>query len=250
MCLENIFVNLTSEPSVMEKYFKIHFEFDHDQLEQTIINTSLETKGYCCFIDSNTLCEAHKSNSEKFRTILNNSLVNSCDGSYIAMLASLVYKRHFRAYSGPQFFNKFVYHRVRHCFIGNTYSVFQKIRSKVALDIEHPDMHFISIPFKEVDEFDYNAIAREVNSLKPNYIWVSMGAPKQEVFMSKLLPHIDRGVMMGVGAALNYFSGEIKAIPHWAKKFNLIWFYRILTEPKKQIRRVGKILIYYPRVFF
>jgi N-acetylglucosaminyldiphosphoundecaprenol N-acetyl-beta-D-mannosaminyltransferase len=43
--------------------------------------------------------------------------------------------------------------------------------------------------------------------------------------------------LLGVGAALNYFSGEVKDIPSWAKKYHLIWMYRIFTEPKKQLPR-------------
>ena len=55
--------------------------------------------------------------------------------------------------------------------------------------------------------------------------------------------------MLGVGAALNYFSGEIKEIPLWALKLRLVWFYRILKEPGKQLRRVFKILVNYPKIF-
>ncbi len=67
--------------------------------------------------------------------------------------------------------------------------------------------------------------------------------------MYKLLPYLESGVMLGVGAALNYFSGEITDIPKWATKFNLIWLFRIITEPKKQIKRVLKILKYYPGIY-
>ena len=67
--------------------------------------------------------------------------------------------------------------------------------------------------------------------------------------MHKLLPYVETGVMLGVGAALNYFSGEITNIPKWATKLNLIWVFRILTEPKKQIKRVFKILKYYPGIY-
>ena len=56
--------------------------------------------------------------------------------------------------------------------------------------------------------------------------------------MSKLLPYIDKGMLLGVGAAFNYFSGEIKDIPNWTKKFHVVWVYRLLTEPKKQLKRL------------
>lgn len=233
----------------MKKYFNVQLEFDHNQLEQTIIENSLNNKGYCCFIDSNLLVESHLSKRNGIREVLNSSLVNSCDGSYIALLASIIYKRKLKPYNGPKFFDKFIFENDKHCIIGNTHSVFEKIKIKVEKVNGFSKIHFMPLPFTEVDLFDYIAIAKEINSIKPRYIWVSLGAPKQEFFMYKLLPYLDSGIMLGVGAALNYFSGEIKDIPKWAVKFNLIWFFRILTEPKKQIQRVLKILKYYPQIY-
>ena len=233
----------------MEKYFKIQFEFDHGKLEQTIIQKSYKGKGYCCFIDSNLLVESRRANNMRLYNVLNKSLVNSCDGSYIAYLVSIYYRKKLKEYSGPKFFNKFIYHPETQCIVGNTSTVFEKIKAKLNREGKGSDLHYVSLPFTDVDQFDYRAIAEQINEINPQYIWVSLGAPKQEIFMFQLLPHLNRGVMLGVGAALNYFSGEIKHIPSWAIKTHLIWFYRILTEPKKQINRVLKIMRYYPRVF-
>ena len=233
----------------MKKYFKIKLEFNHEKLENTVITKSLQ-KGYCCFVDSNLLVDAYLQGNKGIRKVLNHALVNSCDGSYIAMLASNVYKRELKPYNGPKFFNKFIYYPETQCIIGNTREVFEKIKLKLSESGCGSNLHFIPVPFLSVDQFDYAGIARQINTIKPRYIWVSLGAPKQEIFMSKLLPHIDKGMMLGVGAALNYFSGEITDIPSWATKFNLIWFYRILTEPKKQISRILKIIRYYPMIYF
>lgn len=234
----------------MERYFKIPLEFDHDKFERTVIENSLHDKGYCCFVDSNTLVEAHKKKNNEVLEVLDGALVNSCDGHYVAKLASLIHKKKLEAYSGPIFFEKFIYHDVNQCIIGNTHSIYKKIKDKIIEAGGKPDLHFIPLPFSEINEFNYAEIGREINRIKPKYIWVSLGAPKQEIFMNKLLPFINGGTMFGVGAALNYFSGEINEIPSWAKRLNLIWFYRILTEPKKQTKRVVKILTYYPKIFF
>ena len=109
-------------------------------------------------------------------------------------------------------------------------------------------MSYLGLPFKAVDEFDYESISKTINTIEPNYIWVSLGAPKQEYFMNRLLPFVDKGIMLGVGAAFNYFSGEIKDIPNWTKKMHLVWIYRLLTEPKKQIKRLKTILLTFPKM--
>lgn len=232
----------------MKKYFNINFQFNHTALEKTIEETSLQGTGYCCFVDATSLVHSFK--NEEFRTILNASLVNSCDGSYIALLASKIHKEHLKEYIGPDFFKKFIYKPYPQFVIGNTAEVFNKIKAKLELSgAATANLFFIPLPYKGVNEFDYHKIATQINQVNPRFIWVSLGAPKQEEFMSKLLPFIDRGVMIGVGAALNYFTGEVKDIPDWARKTHSIWLYRIFTEPKKQLKRCKEILLVLPQIY-
>jgi N-acetylglucosaminyldiphosphoundecaprenol N-acetyl-beta-D-mannosaminyltransferase len=232
----------------MKKYFNINFQFNHEALEKTIEETSLQSKGYCCFVDATSLVYSHK--NEKFRTILNASLVNSCDGSYVALLASKIHGKRLKEYIGPDFFNKFIYKPYPQFVLGNTEEVFNKIKGKLeSAGNDTSNLFFIPLPYKGVNEFDYDGIAAQINRIHPRFIWVSLGAPKQEKFMSKLLPHIDKGVMIGVGAALNYFTGEVKDIPNWARKTHSIWLYRVFTEPKKQLKRCKEILLALPKIY-
>lgn len=232
----------------MNSYFNINLQFDHQELEKIIEETSLIGKGYCCFVDATSLAHSHK--NDKFRNILNASLVNSCDGSYIALLASKVHKEQLKEYIGPDFFKKFIYKPYPQFVIGNTEEVFNKIKAKLELNGNNTsNLFFIPLPYKGVNEFDYDEIANQINEIHPRFIWVSLGAPKQEEFMFRLLPHIDKGVMIGVGAALNYFTGEVKDIPNWARKMHLIWLYRIFTEPQKQIKRCKEILLVLPKLY-
>jgi N-acetylglucosaminyldiphosphoundecaprenol N-acetyl-beta-D-mannosaminyltransferase len=232
----------------MSNYFNVNFEFNHLLLEKKIEETSLNSKGYCCFVDATSLVYSYK--NENFRAILNESLANSCDGSYIALLASKIHKKKLKEYIGPDFFKKFIYKNNSQFIIGNTEIVFNKVKDKLELSgIDTSNLYFIPLPFKPVEAFDYSAIAAQINKISPRYIWVSLGAPKQEEFMSRLLPSIDKGVMIGVGAALNYFTGEVKDIPNWARKTHLIWLYRIFTEPKKQIKRCKEIFLILPKLY-
>lgn len=232
----------------MKRYFNINFQFNHQELEKTIEDTSMEGKGYCCFVDATSLVHSHK--NEKFRNILNASLVNSCDGSYIALLASKIHDEKLKEYIGPDFFKKFIFKPYKQFVIGNTEAVFNKVKAKLeAAGTDTSNLYFIPLPFKAVEDFDYENISQQINKVFPRFIWVSLGAPKQEEFMSKLLPHIEKGVMIGVGAALNYFTGEVKDIPYWARKTRSIWLYRIFTEPKKQLKRCKEIFLVLPKIY-
>ena len=230
------------------KYFKVNFEFNKDKFENIIWETSKEGKGYVCFVDLTSLSNAYKNDS--FRNILNNSLVNSCDGSYIALMASKLHKANFKAYIGPDYFEKMVKKPVKQMMIGGDEEVFKLIIKRARLNNPNVDFKHIELPFKDVNNFDYSSISKEINDFSPRLIWVSLGSPKQEIFMSKLLPFIHKGILIGVGAAFNYYTGQVKEIPSWARKTNLIWLYRIFTEPKKQIKRFKQIIKVLPKIYF
>lgn len=223
----------------MKTYFDLPFEFDHQRIEQIVEDKAIQ-KGYCCFVDFTVLTLSSK-NSE-LKKALTNSVLNSCDGSYIALLASIKDKRKLRPYNGPTFFNKYIYNSDTQCIIGNTKEVFIKIKRKLELQKSSSNLHYIDIPFTTVDKFDYLELAEKLNALEPRIIWVSLGAPKQEVFMYNLLPYLNKGILFGVGAALNYYSGEIRDIPNWISKFHLIWLYRLFQEPRKQGSRILKMI--------
>jgi N-acetylglucosaminyldiphosphoundecaprenol N-acetyl-beta-D-mannosaminyltransferase len=165
-------------------------------------------------------------------------------------LAGKIHNEQLKEYIGPDFFRKFIHKAYPQFVIGNTEVVFNKVKAKLeSTGNDTSNLYFIPLPYKGVNEFDYPKIASQINQIHPRFIWVSLGAPKQEKFMSKLLPHIETGVMIGVGAALNYFTGEVKDIPDWARKTRLIWLYRIFTEPKKQLKRCTEIFLVLPKIY-
>ena len=103
-------------------------------------------------------------------------------------------------------------------------------------------MGFVELPFRKVEDFDYEAIAAKINKDNPDVIWLSLGAPKQEQFAARLVQHLNRGVVIPVGAVFNFRAGlGIKRAPRWMVKIHLEFVHRIFSEPKKQIRRCWTI---------
>jgi N-acetylglucosaminyldiphosphoundecaprenol N-acetyl-beta-D-mannosaminyltransferase len=113
-------------------------------------------------------------------------------------------------------------------------------------------MRFRPLPFKDVEHFDYQSIADDINEYKPEIIWVSLGAPKQEIFMHNLLPYLEQGVMFGFGATFNFNAGTgpVKRAPEWMRRCKLEWLYRALEEPKKNIPRYYRFLRKLPKLIW
>ena len=68
--------------------------------------------------------------------------------------------------------------------------------------------------------------------------------------MQRLLPHLNRGVMLGVGAAFSFYLNELKDYKFRVWEIRMNWILRLLTEPKKQFWRVGSMMLCYPRIYF
>jgi N-acetylglucosaminyldiphosphoundecaprenol N-acetyl-beta-D-mannosaminyltransferase len=231
-------------------YFNIILEFDpshiHKKIHECIIANE---KGYICVVDGNVLTIAQK--NLDYRRIINQSLVNICDGSSIAWLVSKIHNKNFRTLTGPEIFSTYIESRYKQILLGSTQTVYDKIITKLrSCGHEYSHIKHIPVPFLSVDDFNYKQIANEINKLNPEIIWVSLGAPKQELFMSKILPYIDKGLMFGIGAAFNFYIGEL-TIPKKRKGvFQFIWLNRIFHEPKKQLKRIIPYLTILPRIVY
>jgi len=221
-------------------YFNVKLEFDKEKFDK-IVDEAIQTGkvGYVCSVESNNLTVANT--DTKFLKVLNGALVNNCDGSILAKVLSLIYKRKLESYIGADIFIKYIgMCKYRQFFLGNTPEVLSGLKNNLSkLDPEIKNMRFETLPFRSVDEFDYKSIAHMINEDNPDIIWVSLGAPKQELFMSKLQPHLNRGVMFGFGAIFNFNAGigEVKRAPKWMLKLRLEWLHRAFEQPQKNVPR-------------
>jgi N-acetylglucosaminyldiphosphoundecaprenol N-acetyl-beta-D-mannosaminyltransferase len=234
-----------------KRYFNVELEFDKHRVD-TIIQETIFTKGkgYVCSVESNNLTVANK--NAEFLGVLNGALINICDGSVLALILGMIHGQRFESYIGADLFAKYVgMCRYKQFFLGNVRSVLEALKSNlVKIDPAIEYMVFEELPFEDVDGFDYSSIAAKINREKPDIIWVSLGAPKQELFMSRLLPHLDQGVMFGFGAILNFYAGigPVTRAPQIMLNLKLEWLHRAIQEPRKNIPRYLKFVQILPRL--
>jgi len=74
-----------------------------------------------------------------------------------------------------------------------------------------------------------NAIAAQA----PDVIWVGLGWPKQELWMAHHAERFPSAVMVGVGAAFDWFAGTTKRAPKWIQQLGLEWAHRVACEPAR-----------------
>ncbi len=97
----------------------------------------------------------------------------------------------------------------------------------------------------ESDEKGNEALMR-LTQFAPDVIFVAFGHPKQESWIVQHLAQLPSvKVAIGVGGALDYWSGSVKRAPHWMQACGLEWLYRLLREPKR-IKRILQAVFVFP----
>ena len=102
-------------------------------------------------------------------------------------------------------------------------------------------------PFRKLNEEENREVIDRINRCNPQLVWVGLSTPKQELWMYENRGRLKDCVIIGVGAAFDYFAGNIKRAPKWIQSFGLEWLFRLVQEPRRLWKRY---LLLYPRFPF
>lgn len=87
---------------------------------------------------------------------------------------------------------------------------------------------------------------RDINAAgHSDVILVCLGAPKQEIFMSKYLDELNGTLLCGLGGSLDVYAGVAERAPDFYVDHGLEWFYRLKKEPwrAKRMTALPKFLL-------
>jgi N-acetylglucosaminyldiphosphoundecaprenol N-acetyl-beta-D-mannosaminyltransferase len=101
-----------------------------------------------------------------------------------------------------------------------------------------------SPPFGPLSADEDRAITAQIVASKADIVWVGLGAPRQEVWMSEHAGWVGAPVLVGVGAAFDFLSGHKRQAPRWIQRRGLEWLFRLVSEPRRLWRRY---VLGYPR---
>jgi N-acetylglucosaminyldiphosphoundecaprenol N-acetyl-beta-D-mannosaminyltransferase len=127
---------------------------------------------------------------------------------------------------------------LRHFFYGGAEGVAEELARR--LTAQFPGMIVAGTccpPFRQLSESEDAQIIDRINEARADIVWVGLGAPKQEKWMRDHLGEIAAPAMIGVGAAFDFHSGNVKWAPKWIRKCGIEWAYRLACEPRRMWRR-------------
>lgn len=125
----------------------------------------------------------------------------------------------------------------RHYFYGSKEETLESLYQKLSKN--YPGIQIVGMyspPFRPMTEEEDIEIIEKINGSNPDFVWVGLGAQKQEKWMGAHQGKIN-GLMIGVGAGFDYYAENIKRAPMWMQKHNLEWVYRLAQDPKRLFKR-------------
>lgn len=194
---------------------------------------------YICVANVHTTVTSY--NDPSYCDIQNGALMAIPDGGPLSSVGHKRGYRNMKRTTGPslmeEIFKISEKKGYRHYFYGSTKETLKKLYQNINHD--YPNINIVGMyspPFREITYDEDKIIVEQINKTKPDYVWVGLGAPKQEIWMAKHQGVVN-GLMIGVGAAFDYYAGNIKRAPKWMQNNNMEWIYRLLQDPKRLFNR-------------
>lgn len=180
-------------------------------------------KGYMCVSNMRTTTFANE--NADYCEVMENSLLNVPDGTPLVWCGKWWGIKEVEQVCGPHLFNKMLAdkeHGFKHYFLGDTEDTLTALTNKVVETEGAMVAGSYSPPFKPLDEYDMEGMAKAINESGANVAWTSLRAPKQDYLGRLLLPYLNDGiVVIGVGAAFRTYLGEYKAPQGMLQKMGL-----------------------------
>lgn len=208
-------------------------------LEFTHKYIKLLSGDYMCMGNVHTTIMSYE--NEEYCAIQNGGILTAPDGGPLSTVGKSRGYRSMERTTGPSYLEEIlkvsVEHNYRHFFYGSTEDTLRKILD--TLKMEFPEIQvagMVSPPFRALTEEEDNKVIEYINQTNPDFVWIGLGAPKQERWMAAHQGKV-KGFMIGVGAAFDYLAGNIDRAPEWMQKMNLEWLFRLLQDPRRLIGR-------------
>lgn len=90
--------------------------------------------------------------------------------------------------------------------------------------------------FRQVTPEEKREIIEEIRSSGAAITFVGLGCPRQEVWVYEYADHLSMPVL-AVGAAFDFWAGNLSKAPEFLSQLGLEWLYRLLQEPQRLWKR-------------
>lgn len=194
---------------------------------------------YICAANVHTTVTAHE--DDEYKKVQNNSFLTLPDGKPLSVIGKKRGEKEMGRVTGPDFLEMTLKRTentsFKHFFYGNTKDNLDTFIG--VLNNKFPGLNICGYEpsiFRPLSELEETELVTRINDSGADFVWVALGAPRQEIFCNKLSKNTN-ALWIAVGGAFNVISGVIPRAPQWMQEHGLEWFYRFIMEPKRLFKR-------------
>jgi len=191
--------------------------------------------------NTNTVVRSYQDN--ELGNIINLFDIKTSDGFPIAKSSSILYKNNQGIVDGYNIFLSTIRdglsQNTSHYFFGSNEHILNKLEAQ--LKDMFPDINIkgsFSPPIGDYEELAKEEHIKKIIEKKPDIVWVSLGFPKQELFINLLHEKYSiKSNLVGIGAVFEWVAGTKIKAPEFLANLGLEWIFRLIQEPKRLFRR-------------
>ena len=207
---------------------------------------------YICITPVHAIIEAYK--NEKFEKIVNDSDLALPDGRPVFWALRLLNNNEAEYFPGyyvtKQICKMAVENKIKVGFYGGEIKVLNKCVEVLKNEFKELDVNYVySPPFRLLDNNEKSEIIKDINKSEIKFLFVSLGCPKQEYWMAEHKKNF-QCTSVGIGAGVDWISGNKYIPPLWVQKIGLFWLVRLISEPKRLFWRYFSTNLKFIYLFF
>ncbi|MBW4658830.1 MAG: WecB/TagA/CpsF family glycosyltransferase [Drouetiella hepatica Uher 2000/2452] len=194
---------------------------------------------YVCVANVHMLMEAHTDPS--FASVLEAADMVTPDGMPLVWLMKLMGVPHQDRVAGMDIFlalcKQASTEGISVFFLGSKPDILERMKKNLCE--EFPELQVADmqpLPFRPLTLEEDEAMVQKINESGARLVLVSLGCPKQEIWMNQHQGKVE-AVMLGLGGVFPVYAGIHKWAPNWVRRAGLEWLYRLLQEPRRLWRR-------------
>jgi N-acetylglucosaminyldiphosphoundecaprenol N-acetyl-beta-D-mannosaminyltransferase len=146
-----------------------------------------------------------------------------------------------RRVPGPDLFKEFCTRtqgrRYRHYFYGGAPGVPERMIANLRQSLDLEVAGHCSPPFRPLTPEEDRAAVAAINAARPDIVWVGLGCPKQEWWISQHRDCIEAPVLAGIGQAFDIYADATQRAPEWLQRSGFEWLHRLWQDPRRLWRR-------------
>lgn len=212
-----------------------------EAVKQIVGYTADGGRHYVCIFAVDSLLKCH--DNPRLAAIANASDMTLCDGMPLVFVGRKIARIPMNRCYGPDVMLRTIEagcaKGVKHFFYGGQDET-TVARLEANLRRKFPDVqivgHYVP-PFRDLTDAERQTVCEQINRSGADIVWVGVGTPRQDYWVSEYRSLVEVPVLIAVGAAFNFHAGVVPQAPRWMMRCGLEWLFRLMAEPRRLWRR-------------